>query len=534
MKWQKRKPVWEPDPFSSVLQQVAEIRGIDNLEDFISPSFSALNSPYLLENIEKAAEIIIKHVNLGNKMTVFCDFDNDGICSGVMMYRYLKGHKANVNYLIYPRSLDHGLRGKDIPHTDLLIIVDSSTDDAKECQALVNCGIEVVIIDHHPSTVENPYATIVNNQMGEYPNRSLSGAGVVLKVLEVLDDGFEADGHKEYYDLAATGIIGDMMPLEDMETRAIVHYGMKNITNAGIKKILKTKQVDLLNVTTTNIAFSLVPIINAATRMDEPKKVVDLLLSDDPDTITVLLKECLALNESRKTKQQFALDNLEFDNTHNVIFCVANELAGNMRGLIASNLANEHQKPAIVVKYNEATGVYEGSGRGYNTASFRDILTGSRIVDAKGHDNAFGVQVHKRDFPALIAYCDKALTDAEQVLYYDLEVVPEEITEQFLQDIARFNRLTGKECDPIKVKVNNLSVVERKIIGKAGGNVKITTEENFPLVKFGVADSYAQDVGEFDKISVIGQVQINKWWHNGLKKWVFDNQIIIDDYSASP
>ena len=84
-----------------------------------------------------------------------------------------------------------------------------------------------------------------------------------------------------------------------------------------------------------------------------------------------------------------------------------NELASNMRGLIATSLANNHQKPAIVVKLNEKTGLYEGSGRGYNTVSFKDILEQSGFVDSvAGHDNAFGIQVHKDNVEKLIEYCN--------------------------------------------------------------------------------------------------------------------------------
>lgn len=448
------------------------------------------------------------------------------------MNRYLKHYTDNANHIIFKRSSGHGLKGKDIPDTDLLIIVDSSTNDVEECLALKERGIEVVIIDHHPSTVKNPHAIIVNNQMGNYPNRSLSGSGVVLKVLEVLDHELGTMNHLYFYDLAAIGIIGDMMAMNDPETRAIISQGLETIYNEGMKRILKSKQVDFYTINTMNIAFALVPIVNAATRMDQSEKVIELLLCDDAERILVLAKECISLNESRKEKQQFAFDNVQFDNTHNVIFCIENSLAGNMRGLIAANLANEHQKPTVVVSLNEETGTYEGSGRGYNTVSFRDILTQSDLATAEGHDNAFGVQVHRDDVEALIEYCNKTLVDTEQVIYYDLEVTPDEITDQFMSDVTMFNRISGKECPPIKVKVNGLSITERKIMGKAGGNVKLSTEESIGAVKFGVADTYAEEVGVFDKVDVVGQLQLNKWWNNSrdIKAWVTDVQILMDDY----
>ena len=448
------------------------------------------------------------------------------------MCRYLRGHTDNVHHIIFPRADGHGLKGKSIPDTDLLIIVDSSTNDAEECLALKERGIEVVIIDHHPINTDNPHAIVVNNQDGEYPNPTLSGSGVVLKVLEVLDEKLHDMSHFHFYDLAASGIVGDMMAMNDPETRAIIAQGFDDIQNEGVKRILKSKQVDLYNITTMNIAFSLVPIVNAATRMNESEKVIELLLCDDEEQVAVLAKECIKLNDSRKEKQQVAFDNVQFDNTHNFIFCVENELAGNMRGLIAANLVNEHQKPAIVVSLNEETNIYEGSGRGYNTVSFRDILAQSGLVIAEGHVNAFGVQIDRANVDALVEYCNETLGSTEQVLYYDLEVTPSEITDQFMEDMMMFNRITGKECDPIKVKVNGLSVAERKIMGKNGGNVKLVTEQDIGAVKFGVADTYAEEIGVFDKVDVVGQLQINKWYNNSrdIKAWVTDVQILMDDY----
>ena len=474
-------------------------------------------------------------MKLRSKITVFYDCDNDGICSGVMMCRYLRDFTDNVHHIIFPRSSGHGLKGKEIPDTGLLIIVDSSTNDVAECLALKERGIEVIIIDHHPITTDNPYVTLVNNQDGNYPNTTLSGSGVVLKVLEVMDEQLYEMKHFQYYDLAAVGIIGDMMSLNNPETRTIIAQGFSDIQNEGIKKIFMSKLVDLYTINTMNIAFALVPIINGATRMNQSEKVIELLLCDDPNQIAALAKECIKLNDSRKVKQQVAFDNVQFDNTHNIIFCVENELAGNMRGLIAANLANEHQKPAIVVSLNEETGTYEGSARGYNTVNFRDILSQSELVFAEGHPNAFGVQVSKDDVDALIEYCNRTLKDTEQVLYYDLEITPEEITNQFMEDITILNRITGKDCDAIKVKVNGLSVAERKIMGKNGGNVKLVTEEKINAVKFGVADTYADEVGIFDKVDVVGQLQLNKWYNNSrdIKAWVTDVQILMDDYRRS-
>ena len=502
------------------------------MQEFLTPSSLCTHSPYILDNIIDAVNKIVDAIDTHKQITVFMDFDCDGVCSGTMMYRFLKQFTDNVDYLIFPRSTDHGLKRKIIPPTtELLIVVDAGTNDVAECLALQDRGIDVVIIDHHPATVDNPHAIIVNNQMGDYPNRTLSGSGVVLKVLEALSDTLGTLAYLDYYDLAAIGIIGDMMSLTDLETRAIVYQGLETVRNEGVKQILKKQRIfDLRNLTTMQISFSLVPVINAATRMNESKKIVELMLCDDPEEVNVMANECIALNKTRKEKQVVAVDNLVFDNSHNIILCVENNLAGNMRGLIANNIANEHQKPAIVVKLNTVTNVYEGSGRGYNTVSFKDILTQSGLVEsAEGHDNAFGVQIHKDNMEKLVAYCDDALLANEQVLNYDLELGISEIDSDVISQIEQFNRITGKDCEPLKVKVVGFPVSERKVNAK--GNVVTLVSDTLNAVKFGTSDMYANDVGSFDTVDMLGKLSVNKWWHNGIKQWVIDYQIIVDDYT---
>jgi len=532
LKWKQREPVREPDVFSDLLQQVADIRGIDDLQEFLEPSSLSLLSPYLLDNMEKAVARIVESIDKHQKITVFMDFDCDGVCSGVMMYRYLKKFTDNVDYLIFQRSSDHGLKRKIIsPDTELLIVVDAGTNDVQECLSLKQRGIDVVIIDHHPASVDNPHAIIVNNQMGDYPNRTLSGSGVVFKVLEALDEALGTLYHLEFFDLAAIGIIGDMMSLTESETRAIIHQGLEMLSNEGVKQILlKQSILDLRSVSVMTVAFSIAPIINAATRMNQSNLIVRLLISDDTEEIKNLAKECVALNKSRKEKQEVAVDGLTFDNSHKVIFCVNNDaFTDGMRGLIANSLANEHQKPTIVVKLNDASKLFEGSARGYNTVNFKDILQQSGLVEsAEGHANAFGVKILKDNVDKLINYCNEILTTTEQVLYYDVELQAPTITVDEVVQAHQFNRITGKDVEPIKVKLSNLQVSERTV-GKKGNMVAFIGDA-LKAVKFSVTENYGTDVGCLDTIDVVGTLAVNKWWHNGRKEWVVEHQIIIDDY----
>ncbi|MBT9151563.1 MAG: putative SPBc2 prophage-derived single-strand DNA-specific exonuclease YorK [candidate division WS2 bacterium] len=427
------------------------------------------------------------------------DHDNDGICSGIMMYRYLKNFTDHVKWIIFPRGEMHGLEGKEISMTDLLIVVDAGTNDMSECLTLKDRGIDVIIVDHHPVSDFNPHVIIVNNQMGNYPNRTLSGAGVVLKVLEALDEELGTLFHLDYYDLAAIGIIGDMMALDDPETRAIVSYGLETIRNPGVKQILKKQGVDMRNLNTMTISFNLVPVINAATRLNAVEQVLALLLSDDDADIVRLAKICLDFNNSRKVKQKEAIFNLVYDDTRKVILCAGGDFLEGMRGLVANQIANNHKKPTIVVCLNQKTDMYEGSARGYETVSFKSIILSSGAVElAEGHENAFGIHIHKDKLQALMDYCDGILTNEEQVLPYDIELDAGEIGSDTIVQIERFNRITGQGVDPLKTRVNNVLVSERKV-SKNKDTITLICE-TFKAVKFKTTDQFASDIDVFDKI----------------------------------
>jgi single-stranded-DNA-specific exonuclease len=392
IEWRQREPCRPHDEWDSITQKIASIRGIDNITEFLSPDHTSLHDPHLLTNIDTAAQKIADATLSGKRITVFMDFDADGVCSGAMIYHYLSNFTSNIAHKVAQRNENHGLKDKKFTDTDLIIVVDSGTNDVQECQQLQERGIDVVIIDHHQIEAPNPFATVVNNQDDTYPNKHLSGSGVVFKVLQVLDEYLSCDLSNDFFDLAAVGIVGDVMDLDGMENRCIISQGLQHINNVGLKEIIRQSKASTIN--TQTIGFNIAPVINGASRMNQIEKAVDLLLCTDQEVAKELAKECIALNSGRKTKQKVATDNLDVDDSHKIIFCIA-ELAGNMRGLVATSLANQYQRPAIVVRENK--GLLGGSARGYNTASFKQVLEQTGLCEyTQGHDNAIAASRSRR------------------------------------------------------------------------------------------------------------------------------------------
>jgi single-stranded-DNA-specific exonuclease len=237
-KWIQKKPKVKPSKNDSPKEKIAKIRGIDDVERFLNPTEEELHDPYLIKNIENASNRIIKALANNDRIVLSYDADADGLTSTSMMYRYLSNYTDNIDYIYNERNHGHGINeqtrldfiSKDenasedkklryklntsnlnkIGEADLLIIIDSSSNDTDACKKLINNykGLDIIILDHHAIERDNPHVLLVNPQQDgdRYPNKHLSGAGVVFKTIQVMEDTLGEVNPWKYIDLVAVGI----------------------------------------------------------------------------------------------------------------------------------------------------------------------------------------------------------------------------------------------------------------------------------------------------------------------------------------
>lgn len=229
------------DPIGTIMEN----RGVKDYKTYMNLDDSCLNSPWELDNMEDAVRLLNKHIWNKSIISILVDCDVDGFTSASMMFQYLKtiGYFGKINVL-HHSGKEHGL-SKEIevpPETTLLIIPDAGSNDVEQCKELREKGIDILILDHHICDRENPYAVIVNNQNGTYPNKELSGAGVVYKFLQAVDEYNWTDVADRYLDLVAVGNIGDVMDIHyfhpDMEPIFRSTYGV-NIYQEQSMKLTK-------------------------------------------------------------------------------------------------------------------------------------------------------------------------------------------------------------------------------------------------------------------------------------------------------
>jgi single-stranded-DNA-specific exonuclease len=531
--WVKKKFKKRPNDKDDFIKQLGDIRGIENIDRFLNPTDDDLHSPYLLKNIEIACNRITETIDTGQKITISYDSDMDGVSAGTIMYKYLINLTRNVHIAYHQRSDGHGV-GNQFEmiddDTSLLIIVDSSTNDVEACKELTKKGIDIVILDHHDVEKENPYAIIVNPQQSDcrYPNKNICGAGVTYKALQVLDDLNNSDYADDNICLVGIGTVADVMDLSVLENRRLVMKAVQNFNNIGLIALLKKLKVN--KATPTSFGFSIAPQLNGVMRMNNIELAINLLLAEDEDEIKSLIKAIVTLNEEKKRKEQelinmyksSIIDDCKF------VFAIGEESSKSFNGSVAQNLLSEYNKPSLVLRSFD--GKLSGSFRG----EIKSFLENSGLViSVAGHQGAGGVELLEENLEELKTYINKNFVGTmDKKTFYDIEVNAKDVTMELAQAIEKFNYITGNGHQPLKLRIDGLIVTdERNKMGKDPSvyHYKIPTDK-VDLVKFKTTEDFAEEVDLFDKIDVIGQLNINSWYNSGKKQMITTLQVFLDEY----
>ena len=371
MKFKLRSSV-NPD----IVKLVYENRNIDfdNKEGFLNPTADARMCPSIYKNMQQAFEMLAHHIRNGLRICILVDSDCDGICSGAMMYLYIRdiiGYK-NVTYMLHEGRKAHGLTKEILARLmedkpDLLIIPDAGSNDYKEHQVLKQFGVNIIVIDHHKCERYSDDAIVVNNQLQEEVNHTLSGAGMVLKFLEYLDIVANLDGARHFYDLTAIALVADSMEITHPETRYYVFEGLRNVKNP----LLQTLMGDKEDKDFSTISYDVAPSLNAIIRIgdtQEQRDLFDALITKENETrimnvrgkgdVEMTSTECVKLIADRLKSRQTRMIKKALESestiviTQNLPFTIVifdNEEYKNLSGLIASKIVERYNKPAIVV-----------------------------------------------------------------------------------------------------------------------------------------------------------------------------------------
>lgn len=500
------RQMYEEEVFDVILEQ----RGITNPEHFFNPTEDDLLPLDSLLRIEDAFRRVDKAIKEDEKISILFDTDLDGTSSGAIITRYLKNFTNNIKTYI-DEGKQHGLIGQDIEKfhdVDLLIIVDSLDKDESQYKKLHESGTDIIILDHHAIKEIIPYdkyAILVSSQRN-YGNPQLSGAGVTWKFCKYMDEQYLTGYADELADLAACGLVGDMMDMTVMENRYIVSKGLSKIYNPAIKKI-----VGGFEFNSNAISFSVAPIINASNRIGKNDIAMKAFIEDDNKILLKYmreLKKCKELQNAEVDKiLPNAIQSCEEQKDKKMIVVFINTDYG-ISGLLGNKLLEKYQRPILILK--DCGDTYKGSMRATGVDDFRKICNESGLAKADGHELASGIEIKKELLNEFTLYIEETLSElkSDSVVDVDIQLDISDITRKMVDLIKSIDKISGANFKPIKVYINNIYDYE---IGNMSDYKHLTIKPNdyLLIIKWNYNGSFDEMEDHSlvnDELKVVGTV----------------------------
>lgn len=593
----KYKLINEINPNYTASEQVLTNRGIDfnEIHHYLNTTDKDINNYTLFgeENLSRAAIALVQTITANKNALVIVDCDCDGYTSSAILINYLHDlFPAWVdNHLKYfmHEGKSHGL-GDVMDYIfnhdfNLIICPDSSSNDYEYHQKLHLAGMQVIVLDHHEADHISEDAIIINNQLSEYPNKDLSGAGVVWQFCKFLDKVTNNNLADNYLDLVALGLTGDMMSLKSIETKHLINKGFKdeNLQNPFIWGMFQKNSYSLgSHITPMGAAFYIVPLVNAIVRsgtLEEMELTFKSMLKHEafkqipsnkrghkPGEMERIVDQALRTVtnvKNRQTREQDKgmemLEKMIKSNhmmEHKVLFfhLKPGQIDSNISGLIANKLMAKYQRPVCVTTevqelnpnilltsnppkpyYNT---YYRGSARGYSKSgveSFRQVCLDTGLVEyAEGHANAFGISVLSNYIEPFIDKTDIALAnmESEPLYYVDYIFKGVDVNAEKILDIAWLSDLWGQEMEESLICIEDLKVTKENLTLMSPDKkptLKITLPNRLALIKFGSSQEEYENLlsNGYIKINVIGRCNANEWNGN------ITPQLLIEDYEIT-
>ncbi len=519
----------------------------DEINVFLNPTRNDFHNPFLMPDMDKAIDRIIKAVNENEKIIIYGDYDADGITSTTILKRFFKDRKINIDTYI-PNRLDegYGLNKEAIENIakdgyKLIITVDCGITAIEEVDLAQKLGVDVIITDHHETLDTLPTAVAVvdcKREDSKYPFESLAGCGVAFKLIQAycIKMKINENEYLKYLDIACIGTISDIVPLVD-ENRVIAKLGLKLIKqtkNLGIREILKIAGIKKID--SMAISFGISPRINACGRMGRQEIALQLFLTDDPIEARNGARKLEEYNRLRQnTEKQIyeeALMKAENEKDKPCIIMGSENWHHGVIGIVSSKITEKYYKPSILLCFED--GDAKGSGRSISNFDLHEaIVKCSKYLEHYGgHSMAIGLSLKKENFEKFKEqfekYAEKEITEE----YVPEIIINETVTDKdvnidVVKELELLEPYGEANAQPI-VLYKNLKIISIRTLGD-GKHLKLTLKSENATI-----DAIGFNLGELasfyqisDKVDVIGNLEINDF--NNMEKV----QIILKDLRKS-
>ena len=519
---------------NQLLATILVNRGIieqEKLKIFLNPTRKDFHNPFLMPDMEKAVDRIIKAIEKKEKIIIYGDYDADGITSITVLKSFFKDLGIDVEYYIPNRlSEGYGLNKTAVEEIanngyNLMITVDCGITAIEEVELAKIKNIDTIVTDHHEVADELPKAIAVidaKRKDSMYPCRDLAGVGVVFKLIQALAIklGLKEESYLKYLDIVCVGTISDIVPLKD-ENRVIAKLGLLLINqtkNIGLKSILLS--AGYKNIDSMAISFGVAPRINACGRMGHAEKALELLLCKNINDANRLTNE---LNEFNKIRQEteksifeeavLKIENENLNNKNTIVVAGENWHHG-VIGIVASKITEMYFKPSILLCYED--NIAKGSGRSITGFDLHDALMKCADIIDKfgGHSMAIGITIKKENVQKFYDKIEKIASDMKvdeiiPIIQIDSKISLNNIDKEMVASLKQLEPFGEGNKTPI-FAIKNLKIDSIRALSE-GKHLKLTLRENNTMIN-AIGFNMGNLVQEYkigDKIDVAGVLEIN-------------------------
>lgn len=484
-------------PILSRILTSRQILTQEHAQRYLSPSLNDLHNPFLMKDMQKGVQRLIKAIHAHEKVGIYGDYDVDGITSVVILLKFLKDMGHHVLYYIPDRIQEgYGLNKDAIDKlradgVGLIITVDCGVSDHEQISYARSIGIDTIVLDHHevPNTLPDAVAVIdQNREECRFPFKNLAAVGIVFNFLIALRGALRKDGFwakkqypnlKEYLDLVALGTIGDISPLVD-ENRIFAKIGLELITEGrrvGLKALKEVCGIENQVIDSGRASFCLIPRINAAGRLASASEAVQLLLTDDINEARDIANRLEVYNRKRQSMEKAILNeilevienSINFEEFGALVFA-SDKWHPGVIGIVASRLVERYYRPAILISLKN--GIGKGSGR--SVANF-NIYQGLKKCDSLllsygGHQYAAGISIREEDIKEFKVLLEQVIrkemniSDFISQTFIDAQCDLHDINHELMSQIGLLAPFGSKNPEPVFC-VRNIRISSQSVVG---------------------------------------------------------------------
>lgn len=468
------------------------IKDSEEIHNFLNISLDNIHSPLLLKDVDRAVERVLKAKENGEDIWIYGDYDVDGITSTSLCYLALSELGISPKYYIPLRDEGYGLNKEAMDYIKsqggkVIITVDCGISAHPEIEYANSLGLDIIVTDHHEINNGNPPAYAVINpkrEDNEFPYKYLAGVGTAFMLIYALFDklGKKEDLYK-YLDIVAIGTVADIVPLLE-ENRIFTKFGMEQLNRShwlGISMLIKKifEDYQTRKFSTYDIGFIIAPIFNAAGRLEDAKRAVELFIEKDHRVCTEIINELLNNNSERKEIQETILERAIFKIENeklfeNSVLVVAEEgFHHGVIGIVASKILDRYYKPTIIMEIKPEEGIATASCRSIEGFNMIEALNSMKELFVKygGHAGAagFSIKIENIDeFSRRInEYAKKNIPESSLIksVKLDITIPAYKISYDFIDKISLLEPFGFGNPSPL-FALNNCEISGLRPIGK--------------------------------------------------------------------